>query len=69
MGSKKIFLFLANMNKKDLRFLCDLFEAQKVVPVIDRSHPLSDVAETLRYLEQGHAQGKVVITVDHSNHA
>jgi NADPH:quinone reductase-like Zn-dependent oxidoreductase len=47
--------------------LCDLFEARTVVPVIDRRRPLSDVAEALRFLEQGHAQGKVVITVDHRN--
>ena len=38
-------------------------EAGKVVPVIDRRYPLSDAAEALRYLAQGHAQGKVVLTV------
>jgi NADPH:quinone reductase-like Zn-dependent oxidoreductase len=69
IGSKKMFFFLANINKKDLLFLSDLLEARKVVPVIDRRYPLSDVAEALRYLEEGHAQGKVVITVDHSNDA
>ena len=36
-------------------------------PVIDRRYPLSEVAEALRYLEEGHAQGKVVITVEHNN--
>jgi NADPH:quinone reductase-like Zn-dependent oxidoreductase len=69
MGSKKMFFLLANINKKDLMFLRDLFEARTVVPVIDRRRPLSDVAEALRFLEQGHAQGKVVITVDHRNDA
>ena len=41
-------------------------EAGKVAPVIDRRYPLSDVAEALRYLEEGHAQGKVAITVESS---
>jgi NADPH:quinone reductase-like Zn-dependent oxidoreductase len=66
MGSKKMRFFLANINKKDLVFLKDLLEAGRVVPVIDRRYPLSDVAEAFRYLEQGHAQGKVVVTVEHS---
>ncbi|MGB2676969.1 MAG: NAD(P)-dependent alcohol dehydrogenase [Candidatus Acidiferrum sp.] len=67
IGSKKTCFFIANINQKDLVFLKDLLEAGKVVPVIDRRYPLSDVAEALRYLEEGHAQGKVVITVEHGN--
>jgi len=66
MGSKKMRFFMANMNKKDLVFLKDLLEAGKVVPVVERRYPLSDAAEAFRYLEEGHAQGKVVITVEHS---
>jgi NADPH:quinone reductase-like Zn-dependent oxidoreductase len=66
IGSKKVRFFIAKINTKDLDFLKDLLEAGKVVPVIDRRYPLSDVAEALRYLEEGHAQGKVVITVEHS---
>jgi NADPH:quinone reductase-like Zn-dependent oxidoreductase len=50
-------------NKKDLAFLKELLEAGKVTPVIDRSYPLSETAEAIRYLETGHARGKVVITV------
>ena len=42
----------------------ELFEAGKVIPVIDRCYPLSEVPEALRYLGEGHAKGKVVITVD-----
>ena len=44
----------------------DLLETGKVVPVIDRRYPLSDVAEALRHLEEGHARGKVVITLEHN---
>jgi NADPH:quinone reductase-like Zn-dependent oxidoreductase len=64
IGSKKMCSFMAKLNKKDLVFLKDLLEAGKVVPVIDRRYPLSDVAEALRYLEEGHARGKVVITLE-----
>jgi len=53
--------------KEDLVFIKDLFEAGKVVPVIDRRYPLSELPEALRYLEEGHALGKVVITVEHNN--
>ena len=67
IGSKKMCIFLAKLNKKDLVFLKDLLEAGKVVPLIDRRYPLSDVAGAMRYLEEGHARGKVVITVEHSN--
>jgi NADPH:quinone reductase-like Zn-dependent oxidoreductase len=67
IGSKKMCNFMAKRNKKDLVLLKDLLEAGKVVPVIDRRYPLSDVAEALRYLEEGHARGKVVITIEHSN--
>jgi len=66
MGSKKTRFFIAKINTKDLVLLKDLLEAGKVVPVIDRRYPLSDVAEALRYLGERHAQGKVVITVEHS---
>ena len=63
MTGKKMGFMLARMNKKDLLFLKELLETGKVVPVIDRRYPLSEVAEALRYLEEGHARGKVIITV------
>jgi NADPH:quinone reductase-like Zn-dependent oxidoreductase len=63
-GRKKIGLMgEAKANKKDLGFLKALLEAGKVVPVIDRRYPLREVAEALRYLEEGHARGKVIIVV------
>jgi NADPH:quinone reductase-like Zn-dependent oxidoreductase len=69
IGGKKARFFIANISQKDLVFLKDLLEAGKVVPVIDRRYPLSDAAEALSYLEEGHAQGKIVLTVEHSNDA
>jgi NADPH:quinone reductase-like Zn-dependent oxidoreductase len=63
IGSKKMGALSSKPNQKDLAFLKELLEAGKVVPVIDRRYPLSEVPEALRYLEEGHAQGKVVITV------
>jgi NADPH:quinone reductase-like Zn-dependent oxidoreductase len=69
MGSKKVGLFIANINHKDLVFLKELLEAGKVVPVIDRRYPLSDVPRAIRYLEEGHAQGKIVITIEHTKEA
>jgi NADPH:quinone reductase-like Zn-dependent oxidoreductase len=63
IGRKKMRFFLANINQKDLAFLKDLLEARQIVPVIDRRYPLSAAAEALRYLAEGHAQGKVVLTV------
>ena len=59
MGSMGV----AKPSQKDLVFIKELLEAGKVVPVIDRRYPLGETAEALRYLEEGHAQGKVVITV------
>ncbi len=64
IGSKKMGNLLSHSNQKDLVFMAELFEAGKVVPVIDRYYPLSETAEAIRYLIEGHAQGKVVITVE-----
>jgi len=69
MGSKKMCFFVAKINQKDLVLLKDLLETGKVVPIIDRRYPLSGVADAVRYLEEGHAQGKVVITVVHGHDA
>ncbi len=67
IGRKKTCFFIANINQKDLVFLKELIEAGKVVPIIDRRYPLSGAAEALRYLEERHSRGKVVLTVEHSN--
>ena len=55
--------YLAIPNNEDLIFPKELVEAGKVTPVIDRTYPLSETPEAFRYLDEGHAQGKVVITV------
>jgi len=64
-GNKKVGgMGMAKINQNDLVFLKQLVETQKVRPVIDRHFPLSETADAIRYLEAGHAQGKVVITVE-----
>jgi NADPH:quinone reductase-like Zn-dependent oxidoreductase len=63
-GGKKILsMGIAKINQKDLVTLGGLLEAGKIVPVIDLRFPLSEVPEAIRYVEEKHAQGKVVITV------
>jgi NADPH:quinone reductase-like Zn-dependent oxidoreductase len=62
--SQKMSTMMAQSNKDDLNFLGDLMQSGKVTPVIDRTYPLSEIREAIRYLEQGHARGKVVITAD-----
>lgn len=62
--SQKSLSFMAKLRNEDLVTLCELVEAGKVTPVIDRYYSLSKVPEAIRYLEQGHARGKVVITFD-----
>ena len=56
--------YIAIPNNEDLVVLKELIEAGKVTPVIDRTYPLSDTPEAFRYLNEGHAQGKVVITLE-----
>ena len=62
--SQKFLPFLAELNKEDLTRLSDLMQAGKVTPVIDRRYKLSEVPAAIRYLEEGHARGKVVISVE-----
>jgi NADPH:quinone reductase-like Zn-dependent oxidoreductase len=64
-GGKKMGGVSAKIDQKDLGIIKELLEAGKVVPVIDKRYPLSEAAEALRYLGEGHARGKVVITVEH----
>src|SRR5437773_7355811 len=61
--SQKFVTFMAKLSKGDLTILRDLMATGKVTPVIDRSYSLSEAPEAIRYLEQGHARGKVVIVL------
>jgi NADPH:quinone reductase-like Zn-dependent oxidoreductase len=69
LGSKTFASLMARPNQQDLGFMKALLEAGKVTPVIDRCYPLSETAAALRYLEERHVQGKVVITVEHTTTA
>jgi len=67
--SQKLVPFIAKINKEDLVILRELILAGKVTPVIDKCYGLSDAAAAIGHVEEGHARGKVVITVDHRNDA
>ena len=60
---QKLTSFTVKPNKEDLLFLKQLIESGKLTPLIDRTYPLSEVPEAIRYLEEGHARGKVVISM------
>ncbi len=62
--SQKFIAYIAQFNKQDMTFLADLMQAGKITPVIDRTYKLNQTADALRYLEQGHARGKVVINLE-----
>jgi NADPH:quinone reductase-like Zn-dependent oxidoreductase len=55
--------FVSRENHEDMIVLKELIEAGKLTPVIDRTYPLSDVPEAIRYMREGRARGKLVITV------
>jgi NADPH:quinone reductase-like Zn-dependent oxidoreductase len=59
---RKFVTFMARSSKEDLTIMQELMKAGKVIPVIDRCYTLSEVPEAIRYLEEGHARGKVIIT-------
>jgi NADPH:quinone reductase-like Zn-dependent oxidoreductase len=63
LGSRKAVFFVAKFSSADMEVLRELLEAGKVKPVVDRRYELSAIADAFRYMGEGHAQGKVVITV------
>jgi NADPH:quinone reductase-like Zn-dependent oxidoreductase len=64
--SQKLVFFISATSRDNLACLKELIEAGKVTPAIDRRYTLSEVPEALRYLGEGHAQGKVIITLGHN---
>jgi len=65
--SQKMGMMLAEIRQEDLTTMADLMQAGKVKPVIDRTYPLSQIREAMKYLEAGHARGKVILTVGREN--
>jgi len=67
--SQKFVTFLAKPNKDDLTMMRDLMKAGRVTPVIDKRYSLTEVPEAIRYLEERHARGKVVISLENEKWA
>ena len=65
--SQKFVMFIARRSKEDLTIMRDLMKTGKVTPVIDKHYRLSEVPDAIRYLEEGHARGKVVITLEYNS--
>lgn len=61
-GRQKFTFFIAKVREKDLATLCELIEAGRMTPVIDRQYPLTECAAAIAYVEEGHARAKVVVT-------
>jgi len=64
---QKLGTFISSENHEDIIVLKEFIESGKVTPVIDRTYPLSEVPEAIRYLEEGHAKGKVIVTLEHND--
>ena len=62
-SSQKVVFFIAKLNKPDMVVLRDFLETGRMTAVIDRRYELSEIADALRYLEEGHAHGKIVFAV------
>src|SRR5207253_7629995 len=65
--SQQMSMMLAEIRQEDLTVMRDLMEAGKVTPVVDKTYPLSQVREAIKYLEAGHARGKVILTMGQDN--
>ncbi|MGB8981781.1 MAG: zinc-binding dehydrogenase, partial [Anaerolineales bacterium] len=62
-SSRKVVFFVAKFTREDFMVLKDLLETGKVKPFVERTYPLPQIAEAMRYLGTGHAQGKIVVTI------
>ena len=63
-SNEKFVFYIAKLTKDDFNVLRELMEAGKVSPVIDRTYKMSETVDAVRYMEEGHARGKVVVIVD-----
>jgi NADPH:quinone reductase-like Zn-dependent oxidoreductase len=63
-GHERFVIFGVDINKEDLGVLRDLTESGKITPTLTKTYPLSEAAAAYKYLETGHAQGKIAITID-----
>ena len=63
LSKRKAVFFISKLNRDDLAVLSDLIEAGKVTPVVEKTYELGEIADALRYMGEGHAQGKVVVRV------
>jgi NADPH:quinone reductase-like Zn-dependent oxidoreductase len=62
-SSRKMVFFVAKFTREDMLVLKDLLETGKVKPLVERTYPLTQIAEAMRYLGTGHVQGKLVVTM------
>ena len=63
LGSKKVKSYIAKLNTEDLTDIKELIEAGKIEPIIDRHYPLNEVGKAIKYYEEKHTLGKIVISV------
>ncbi|MEK7409970.1 MAG: zinc-binding dehydrogenase, partial [Actinomycetota bacterium] len=61
-SSRNVMFFIAKLNRADMMVMREFLESGKVVPVVDKRYEMSEIAAAFRYLGEGHAQGKVVLT-------
>jgi NADPH:quinone reductase-like Zn-dependent oxidoreductase len=66
-ASQKVVFLIASFKHEDFMFLKDMFERRQVKLVVDRTYPLREISEAMRYLGTGHGQGKVVITMENNS--
>lgn len=62
-ASQKVLFFIANVNREDLLFMNELFEAGKLTPLIDHQYTLGELPQAMRHFAEGHPHGKIVITM------
>jgi NADPH:quinone reductase-like Zn-dependent oxidoreductase len=62
--SQQMGMMMAEMNQSDLQYFAEMMQSGKLKPVIDRTYKLSEIQQAIAYVEEGHARGKVILTID-----